>query len=124
MCHDVAALGNHTIATSTRCAVAQQSIVTLGCIVNPGIEIAKHTDIDSTEEVKEVLREIVVSLVGISLALIPIDKKFRHPQFLTFGSKVLIGRAYTCILMTTINIEARKHIGIIQDTGVIIGRSH
>ena len=117
MSHDIAALSDGT-AGGTTLSVAQHTVITLGSIMNPSIEVAQHTGVDGTEEIKEVFREIPVA--RIVFRLIPVNQVLRHPHLFAFCCKILVGRLNATILMTAINVKTIKHISLVQGIGIAV----
>ena len=119
--HDIATLGNSAAGTGTTLSVAHHAIVALGGIVNPGIEVAQHTGVDSGKEIEEVFREVKVT--GIALCLVPVDEILCHPDFFTFLGQILISRLDTTILVTAIDVEAFQHVSLVQGVGIGVAHS-
>ena len=118
MGHHVAALGDDATAAGTALPIAHHGVVALGGIVYPGIEVAQHTGVDGTEEVEKVFREVEVARVAF--CLVPVDEILGHPYLLAFLGEVLICRLDTAVLVTAVDVEAVKNVGLVQCIGVVV----
>ena len=76
MGHHTAALG-HGAVSGAVLAVAQHAVVSFGCIMYPGVEIAGHAGVDGTEEIEDVF--LVVEIACRAAVLVPVDQILRHP---------------------------------------------
>ena len=121
MSHDVAALRHRAIASAVL-SVTQHAVETFGGIVDPSVEVAHHASVDSMEKVEKVLGEVEVATRR--LVLIPVDEILRHPYLFALLGQILVSCSDTAILVTAIDVEALKDIGLVQRVDIAIGTTN
>jgi hypothetical protein len=74
------------------------------------------------EKVEKVLGEVEVATRR--LVLIPVDEILRHPYLFALLGQILVSCSDTAILVTAIDVEALKDIGLVQRVDIAIGTTN